>query len=250
MLNPTPAPVPRFFCPNLPPSPDLPARAALDAHETRHARKVLRLSAGDRVELFDGQGMLAHAAIDAFEPRRAICQVHEIDAIDPPRLAVTMAAAIPKGHRADEMIDQLSQLGADRLIPLRTQHSVVDPGPARLQRFSRLAVESAKQARRLFMMRVEPSRNLERVVAEPFSLRLLAAPAGGAIDDLPKLLATAASVLVLIGPEGGWTAQELDAARSAGCRGWEIGPHVLRVGTAAVAALAIVRYLSNAAPTL
>ncbi len=222
------------------------ARCLLDKEDTHHARKVLRLSAGDGVELFDGQGTLAQAVLEEYSSGKAVCRVISVQRFNPPKPTLTVATAIPKGPRADAMVQQLSQLGADRLIPLRAEHSVVDPRPTKLERFKKLAVQSAKQCGRLTLMRVEPVCALDEVWSEPgYDLKLLACLAGGAPADLPKRLASSSHVLVLIGPEGGWSTQEQASASASGCLDWGLGPHVLRVETAATSAAAVIRYLAR-----
>lgn len=236
---------PRFYCPNLP-QPRLTERAcALDAEQTRHARKVLRLKAGDRVELFDGFGNVAPAVLSDYESGSAICRVSDLIHHEPRKPRITVAAAVPKGSRSAEMVEQLSQAGADVWIPLSTDRSVVDPRDAKLERFARHAVESAKQCRRLFVMQVQQTQPFDAVVHQGADVTLFAEPEGLTPIDLPARLGKAEHVLVLIGPEGGWTMREHDVAMAAGALPWRMGANVLRIETAAVAAVSILRYLAG-----
>ncbi len=117
--------LPRFFCESLPASPDessggdARATCPLGPEESRHARKVLRLSVGQRVELFDGRGQLATAAIAAIEREVVTCRVLEVQRVPPTRPWLTVASAVPKGPRAAEMVNQLGQVGVDEWVPLR-----------------------------------------------------------------------------------------------------------------------------------
>jgi len=232
----------RFFCQPLEmqlhaPGPRTTRLAEEEAH---HARKVLRLKVGDAVELFDGRGGVGEGVIQAWDQGATIA-VQQWTSVAPPRPVLTIAAAIPKGPRADDMVNQLSQLSVDRLIPLLAERSVVDPRPAKVERFARAAVESAKQCGRAWLMRVEPPTPFDRVLAGEYDVRLMARPGGGS-TDLGTQLRAASSVLVLIGPEGGWSDAEIAQSERAGCLPWSLGPHVLRIETAACAAAAVIRY--------
>src|SRR5690606_34496406 len=115
---------------------------------------------------------------------------------DPPmRPRLTVAAAIPKGDRAMDMVAALSQLGVDELAPLAAERSVVEPRAGKLERFERAAVESAKQCGRNHLMAVSPVATLAEVLARPFDQRLIAAKDGAALNVLSP---APQSALVLI----------------------------------------------------
>lgn len=238
----------RFFCPTLPQAPESgvsDAPCPLDRTESHHARNVLRLSVGESIELFDGRGTLASAVIDRYDANRALCRITDIRYHPPITPRITVASAVPKGPRADAMLDQLSQLGADRFIPLHAEHSVAVPKPVKVEKFQRLAIESAKQCKRLWLLEVQqPSRPAPIWADEGYDLKLIAAPAGDPLPGLGERVRGSQSVLVLVGPEGGWSAEELGAAADAGCQAWSIAPHILRIETAAASAASILRYLS------
>lgn len=237
--------VPRFFCAALPHPRLTGQRCVLDESESRHAKRVLRLSAGAAIELFDGHGGLAQAELESYQSGLAVCRIVNMAVHPRVEPLVTLATAIPKGGRADDMVQQLSQAGVDRLIPLQSHRSSVTPRQAKLDRFARQAVESAKQCGRLFIMELTPPQPLEAVLAMEADLKLLADPRGDTPADLPQRLQEARHVLVLVGPEGGWTPPERLAATTANCLLWSMGPYVLRVETAATAAAVLVRYLAG-----
>ncbi len=231
----------RFYCPSLPP---LSACIELDADQSHHARRTLRLHEGDTISAFDGQGTVASAVIVRCDESAVTLQVSELTRQPAPRPELTLAVAFPKGPRADDMVNQLAQLGVARLIPLNTQRSVAEPGSGRRQRLARIAIEAAKQCGRAHLMATPGPMDLAQVLALPAELRLLAAPGGSAPRDFAQRLASAATILALIGPEGGWTDAECSQAQEAGSLPWMLGPHILRIEPAAVAAAAIVRYLT------
>jgi len=234
---------PRFYLPDLP-HPRVAERSCLlDPEQTRHLRKVLRRKEGDRVELFDGEGSLGKAVIVGFDGPRAMCRVEHVDFEPASQPQITVAAAVPKGGRPEDMIEQLCQVGADRFIPLRTARGVVDPRPQKLERMARQSVEAAKQCGRLHLMQVEDVTDLKDVLAEEADLRLIAST-GGKHVGLPERLREAQSVQVLIGPEGGWTPEELSEAEVHDALRWVMGPLVMRIETAAPAAVAVLRYFA------
>jgi len=261
--------LPRFYCPDMP-HPRLAGgerACVLGADETRHARKVLRLAVGAEVELFNGEGALARAQLIGYESGKAFCRVLNVEQFSPIRPALHIACAIPKGSHAEDMVNQLAQLGVDRFIPLHTQRSVVTPRETKLDRLQRHAQEAAKQCGRLYMMHIEPMQPMEQVLTRDATLRLMLEPKRGEADvpaedpwaDAAREARTAAiwvdhtwhqqlssvdSVLLIIGPEGGWTQEELTAGQHAGFDRWHINTNTLRIETAAIAAAAIVRYLS------
>jgi 16S rRNA (uracil1498-N3)-methyltransferase len=235
-------------------SPDLHVpHVDLDEAQSSHARRVLRLGVGDTVGLFDGAGTVATGRIA--EARRTVrVEIMERHERPRPTPTIDLAVAVPKGGRADVLVEEASQLGADRLIPLISQRSVVQPKKGKLGRFERLAVESAKQCGRAWVMEVDPPTELRTLLKQSdHDVRLFAdtqarpETAGHGADHPDETNPVEAArraehVLVLIGPEGGWTGKERRSASEAGCLSWRLGPNVMRVETAAAAALAILRH--------
>ena len=244
----------RFYCPNLPEtvqitdsSPKISVQ--MDRDETRHARRVLRLKPGDHIEVFNGRGQVAEALIESMQDTMT-AKVVETSTIPPAHPKIDIAAAIPKGSRAGEMVNQISQLGVDQYIPLQTQRGVVEPGGGKLDQFRRIALESAKQSGRAYLMKIDRATTFEDVLAGNHDLRLFADLTASQntqpnLKTLTNQLHQASRVLILIGPEGGWTNDERAAAAATRCQLWSLGPHVMRIETAAVAAAAVARYLAS-----
>ena len=199
----------------------------------------MRISPGDAVELFDGKGIVvAGKVVEA--GRTVAIEITARQEVPPLTPRIELAVALPKGDRAAVLIEKASELGADRVIPLITDRSVVDPREGKLERLRRIAVESAKQCGRAWLMEVAEPIPLERALRDPdYDLKLIADTVDAAGNSLPQPIPR--SVLVLIGPEGGWTDAERTAAADAGFQFWRLGPHVLRIETAALAAVAILR---------
>ncbi len=225
----------RFVHAPLPAGSALSEVLELSDEESRHARGVLRLRVGEAVELLDGAGTVA-AGVVAESGRVVRVKLSTMHRVAPLRPRVCIACAMPKGPRAADMVNQLSQLGVDELVPLRCERSVVDPGQGKVDRLGRAAVQSAKQCGRAWFMTVTEPMDFHRALELPGARRLLALAGGAELTT-----GDGADLRIFIGPEGGFTAGETQAAMHAGCVPVSLGPFVLRIETAAVAAAAILR---------
>jgi 16S rRNA (uracil1498-N3)-methyltransferase len=214
----------------------------LDPTQARHARDVLRLEEGTEVEVFDNAGDTASGTLRFRGSRDAFVRVEQINASDPSLgLRLTIASAVPKGERADWMVEKLSELGVSAFIPLATERSVVKPeGKNKYERWTRIATESAKQSRRAGVMRIEELRPVRGVVREGANaLYLSTAPAVVPLVEVMPSPSDNTELTLLIGPEGGWTNAEVEWFESFGIRGVKLTATILRVETAAIAAAAI-----------
>src|SRR5690606_6755443 len=137
---------PRFYCSDLP-TPTLRPDAlsdtivSLDRDQSHHARKALRLGAGDLVELFNGHGAIAQGTIVSADSDVHV-RVIAIDLLPPPAPHLTVAAAFPKGPRADDMVNMLNQVGCNTLVPLMVERTVVEPRASKLSRLAAAGVEA------------------------------------------------------------------------------------------------------------
>ena len=222
------------------------ASVRLGPDQSRHALRVLRLKAGDAVQLLDGRGTVAQACIASEQAGQVVCGVVSVRSHAPVLPRLTVATAVPKGPRGDAMANDLAQLGADVWVPMRTRRSVVHPGEPKLDRYRKASAEAAKQCGRPWWMQVAPLTPFEQVLTAhaEAGLRLLADPAGEPTSAVAHGLAGVETAVVLIGPEGGFTDEEKQAARHAGFVSWRFAEHVLRVETAGAAAVAVLRALA------
>ncbi|HEY7115335.1 MAG TPA: RsmE family RNA methyltransferase [Tepidisphaeraceae bacterium] len=216
----------------------------LPAEQAHHARDVLRLEVGDEVELFTASGETAAAVLSEVTPCRVVARVEQIRK-KPRVIELTIASAIPKGARADWMIEKLSELGVARFVPLATERSVVHPeGRNKIERWERLATESAKQSRRTGVMRIDPLTRLEELLEQIEGPAAYLSTAGGALPLSSILHPPSSSLTLLVGPEGGWTDGELGLMSERHLTGMTLGATILRVETAAIAAAAVVAVLT------
>jgi 16S rRNA (uracil1498-N3)-methyltransferase len=209
-----------------------PGVVELEGAEAHHLATVCRLRPGDPVCLFNGDGH-EYPALVRMVARRAVV-VEVTGATTPKRelpFPVEVATPLPKGDRAQFLIEKLTELGVTAFVPLQTARSVVHPGEAKLDRLQRTVVEASKQSGRNVLLRVGPLTSWsEYARKERAGLRRLLAHVGaGALSK-----ASGSAVVLAVGPEGGFTDKEIAEARTAG---WEVvglGPRILRVETAAL----------------
>lgn len=217
----------------------------LDAAEAHHARDVLRLADRSPVEVFDDEGQEASALLIHEGASGAAVLVTQL--VEKQNAAEwTIAAAVPKGERADWMVEKLSELGATAFIPLAAERSVVLPqGSNKTDRWKRIAIESAKQSRRAMPMRIEPLISVDQLIADRMGANqsivgwyLSTEPPATPVMRL--LMPPPERILALVGPEGGWTDGEIQAFQNAGFVAVKLTTTILRVETAAVAIAVLI----------
>jgi len=212
-------------------------RAILEGDEARHLTRVLRAKVGDTVSLFDGRGHEWPARVAAIGRDRVELDAGQprVDAT-PHGIPVTLAVALPKGDRQKWMIEKLTELGAARLVPLETTRGVAEATASAQARLERVVIEACKQCGRNTLMEIAAGCPLNRLLAEmPTGAVVVIAHPGGRPLDAAAVPPTATAIIALVGPEGGFTDEELAAADRAGVIRVSLGPHILRVETAAIA---------------
>jgi 16S rRNA (uracil1498-N3)-methyltransferase len=215
----------------------------LPPSQAHHLRNVLRIGRGERIEVFNGQGTVAMGEIVQVTNERVTIRIEQINIAPNRGFYLTVAAALPKGPRADWMIEKLSEIGVDVLVPLITQRSVVVPGNTRKQdRWARLAEQAARQARRSDVMRIESPAELPALLANPVGRtgQTWYLSPDQSHTMLQRVTALPGALMILVGPEGGWTDGEKLAFEASGAVGVRLTQNVLRVETAAVVAAGIV----------
>lgn len=222
---------------------------ALEPGPAHHILNVLRLADGTEIEIFDDAGNVATGVLRLRGSGRAAVVVERVAPPVTGGLRWTVASAVPKGERADWMVEKLSELGTAAFVPLATARSVVLPeGKNKRDRWARIAAESATQSRRRGVMRIEPLTPLADAIAgmargASHNWFLSPAPDGTAITRALRDGTGGgrpADVTLLVGPEGGWTGEEIAAMRDAGLLAVRLTETILRVETAAVAAAAVI----------
>ena len=229
---------PRFYC--LPPLPasgpfELPAEAA------HHANRVLRLREGDAVQLFDGTGNACDAAILSISGKRVVLdRLHHLAPEADMPLHITLAQAMSSSEKMDWIVQKATELGAREIQPVQTQRSVArltaERADKRTEHWRAVIVSACEQSGRNLLPQVhapqEFSHWLEQQYTQPGSRFILLPDGASSLQSQPKPCGQAT---LLIGPEGGFSAEEVAMALRAGFQPVLLGPRVLRTETAAMA---------------
>lgn len=222
------------------------ATVELAGAESHHLAHVMRREVGDEVVLFNGRGLEARGEIVAIGRRTATIRIMAVRETGPDPANggrdVTLAVAAPKGERFRWLVEKSAELGVRRLVPLKTARSVVEPGAGKLQKARQAVIEAAKQCGAGMLMEIDELTAWDEFLGRAHGPGLFVAhpggrPLGAALDAVDSTSA----VCVAVGPEGGFTAEEIEQSESRGAIAVDLGPHVLRVETAALAAAACAR---------
>jgi len=219
----------------------------VDGSEAHHLKNVLRLQPGSVVDVFNGRGSRAAARIIEVSRRVVVLEIHE-----PPRLAtrprseLVLATAVPKGDRFRWLVEKAAELGATRLIPLRTDRSVVVPGPGKRDKLRQTIIAAAKQSRQDYLMELDVVTDWSRFLDSNLVAQAacwLAHPGTQPVASEVGRRLPAGPNLLVVGPEGGFSDDELQRAQTAGMRIVGLGTSLLRVETAALMLLGYFRAL-------
>jgi 16S rRNA (uracil1498-N3)-methyltransferase len=218
-------------------------RVVLAGPEAHHLIHVMRVAKGERVVLFDGGGDEFTAVVQKVGRSEVEFSVVSRDSIDRELpICLTLGVALPKGDRQKWLVEKAVELGVTRIVPLRSQRGVAQPVEQALQRLRRSVIEASKQCGRNRLLRIDEPRGWSDYVEDAATspCRLLAHPQGFHKASQLPIPDGADSVFLAIGPEGGFTAEEVSLAAAAGWHTVDLGPRILRIETAALALAAIV----------
>lgn len=235
--------IPRFFCHE---PMKVGATLELPQEVAHHATRALRLRSGDTITLFDGGGGEYRARL-LDGGRRVTAQIEAFDPVDRESpLAVTLVQALPSGDKMDWIVEKAVELGAGAIVPVIAERSVVrlagERAEKRAAHLRAVARSACEQCGRNVVPEVGEIASLTDFLARAGlagTLRLVLSPGGG--NKIASLKPPAQGVVLLVGPEGGWSDSELAAIRACGWNALTLGPRVLRTETAGLAALAALQ---------
>ncbi|QDU40788.1 Ribosomal RNA small subunit methyltransferase E [Maioricimonas rarisocia] len=222
--------------------------------EARHFLRVLRGKIGDRLTLFDGRGREMTAEVTTAGKKEVVARILESRREPEPTRRIVLATAVPKGERLRWLIEKATELGIDSVQPLLTERSVVDPRPSKMAKLENNVIAACKQCGRNHLMTLHDPQSLEQLLtnATAGEDRLFAAVPGGppAVDALASAydLDETRTILLLVGPEGGWTDAELARIEAAGAHSIGLGRNILRIETAALSLAAIATSFRDREP--
>lgn len=216
------------------------------SEDAQHAIRVLRMSAGEIFMLSDGHGRWSKVKIFAVKKKSLDVEVMETGVQDSLDISFTVAQALPKGDRLKECIELLTEGGVDTITPWSAQRSIgkAEKGVEKLQVTAR---EASKQSRRLFVPRVTDVASTAKIVELIAAHDLVLVFHEGATSKLSEIVTRkyyeSKSVMIIIGPEGGITSEELELFSSAGAKVALMGRPILRSAHAGLAAMSAVNAL-------
>ena len=225
----------------------------VDPHEIHHIKDVLRFQKGSLIQIFNGRSQQADAVIEQINEAAIHVRIQSVKQKEEVQVKIILACAPPKKGKFEFIIEKCTELGVDEIIPLKTKRTEVffnkDKWPGKLSRFEAVAVNASKQSQRVKVPLIHPMVSLSGALQmlPPNGLRLIAS-----LHNHPKQISEVLlksdkdqSVALFIGPEGDFTPDEVSLAMEYGCVPVSLGDTVLKVETAAIAVVAVVKFLKK-----
>jgi 16S rRNA (uracil1498-N3)-methyltransferase len=220
--------------------------AELAGRDAEHLVRVLRAERGQVYEISDNRNLYL-AEIETASKSLVSFRIREQLETPAPSAAISLVAALIKFERFEWLIEKATELGVCQIIPLdavRSERGRAEAARKRMARWQKIALEASQQSRRARLPEIGPPIRLAKALQIAANIRLLldeTASAKPILDCLPQVRGASDHVMLLVGPEGGWTDEEREQAVAAGWISCSLGDSILRAETAAVSGLAIVR---------
>ena len=221
---------------------DREGKIILTSQQQHYLKRVLRMGEGDRFIAMDGQGQSWLAQIRGNSAQI----IEQLNLATELPVAVTLMVALPKGNAFDEVVRCCTELGVATLLPVISDRTLLKPSPRKLERWRRIATEAAEQSERQIVCKIIEPLHFNAALTAVGNLETetdyYICVARGDADHLLTCLQRQPrkSIVVAIGPEGGWTSQEIEAAIATGFQPVSLGRRILRAVTAPVVALSLI----------
>ena len=240
-----------------------PPHAFLGGEEHHHLKMVLRARAGDKVSLFDEEGLRYRAVVERSDKDRTVLRIEEIIKEERSAIEITLAQSLLKAPAMEFVFQKATELGASAVIPVQARRSVVrmeGRAAKKIERWRRIVLEAAKQCKITFPPDILPLATVEHLVEERRdAVRLLLSENRGRmlreilVEEGPQSLrgeratlkSAPLSVLLVVGPEGGWEPDEEAFLLGGGFKAVSLGKNILRAETASLAGLAMIFHFWN-----
>lgn len=241
--------IPRIYSPD---SLENKNTCTLPDDNLRYLKNVLRLQPGNKIYVFDGFGREFEATIKNFSAKSVLLELGE--ALPPARreINITLAQAIPKAGKMDVIVKSSSELGVDSIIPFEAARSVGhiarEKSSAKVARWQKIALEAARSSHSAYITRVEPVSSFDDMIYSPpeKSLKLIfwEEESQKTIRDVltDRNHGAVKNFFIVIGPEGGFSRDEVQKTQTAGFISVSLGRQILKVETAAAAIITIIQY--------
>ena len=220
----------------------------LDGDEGLHAAKVRRIRVGEQLRIADGAGTFADCIVESVAARSLVARIahHGFDPVRRP--ALTVVQALPKADRGSLAVELLTEAGVDEIVPWQARNCVArwsDPQKAAkgVAKWAVTAREAAKQSRRTRVPVVAPLASTSELLQRANGQRVVILHESATQSLMQQSFSTIDDVMIVVGPEGGISLEEVADFRDAGAHVVHLGPEVLRTSSAGLAAVAVISAL-------
>jgi 16S rRNA (uracil1498-N3)-methyltransferase len=241
----------RFYCPKA----NIKEKGTLitNRKQLHHIVNVLRFGTGDKIVVFDGQGKDYQGVIKNLAKNEIEISIEKITQVNKDPVLITLACAVPKRAKLDFIVEKCTELGIDRIIPMKTARSEVSFNKqkmlSKVNHWQQIAINSSEQSQRSFIPEINELNNFETIISEIDKYELAIMPVlkekSNRITEAIKGF-RGKSLIVFIGPEGDFTKEEVKLAQVKGVKLVTLGPRVLKIDTAAISVTAILNFLLEA----
>ena len=209
----------------------------LTPQQQHYLLRVLRLRDGDKFIVMDGMGKWWLARLQGEQGE--VLEPLEVKTELP--VAITLMMALPKGNGFDEIVRCCTELGVTSIAPILSDRTLLNPSPQKLERWQRIASEAAEQSERAVVPTILQPVAFNTVIKETTATHRYICEARGDYPHLQQVInKTANEIIIAIGPEGGWTNQELEIAIASGFQPISLGRRILRAVTAPIVAISLI----------
>ncbi|HOX54753.1 MAG: 16S rRNA (uracil(1498)-N(3))-methyltransferase [Candidatus Omnitrophica bacterium] len=235
----------RFFCP----SENISEKVITinDKKEIHHIVDVLRFGIESDITIFNGEGFEFEGKIKEISKNSIRIMIENKYESKRRPFEITLACAVPKKAKFDFIVEKLTELGVDRIIPLETERSEVrykkDRMLEKVGHWRQVAINASKQSQRSYIPQIEEVQNFKNVISklENYDLALFPTLEGERVHLAEALKGfKERRIIIFIGPEGDFSEEEADLARKSGCKLVTLGENVLKVDTAAITVVAVL----------
>jgi len=219
--------------------------------DVAHITRSLRLNLGDEISVTNGEGQKYLTELIEFSEdfvKAKIIEKFKVQA--EPRVKVTLVQGLPKSKKMDMIVQKCTEIGIEEIIPINTKRTIVNlnqkKAQKRQERWQKIVEEAAKQSKRGKIPEVKELSDLKQIITDFASYDLVLVPwedeeSQGLKETLESNL-EAGRIMIIIGPEGGFSLEEIEQVKMAGAQSVTLGPRILRTETAGIATLSMVLY--------
>ncbi len=217
----------------------------VDGKEARHMIGARRLKAGDEVTLFNGKGLIGYGQIKSVTTKVVSIVVSQVKQTTLPNPRIVLASALPKGDRANIMLDMATQLGMTDFVPLDCERSIITSIENKLERYKRICINACKQSQRYYLPEIHSAMTPRQLIEQNVWTNkkfFLADPDAISKDEILVAATKSQAIILIVGPEGGFSEPEQKLFDRQQIKRIKLSPAILRIETACVSLLAKINH--------